>query len=267
MLCVSISACATSRDPEMAMRPGVIADPLEPVNRFIFGFNNMLDQAIIEPVARAYRFILPEPVRDSVQNFMRNLREPVIAANNLLQGDLSGTGKGIARFGINTTVGIAGLFDVAGWTGLEFEQEDFGQTMAVWGIGNGFYFVIPVLGPSSLRDGIGMTADAFADPLRIYTFNVDKEWIYYTRNGVEAVDIRARLIDAIEDMRKNSLDYYAAAKSVYEQKRLSLINDEETGGTGASGGGDVDFDSYDDFEDFDDYDDFEDYDDEDDGSY
>lgn len=230
---LTLSACAKSADPRTGMK-AEISDPIEPVNRAIFAFNNVLDIILIEPAAKIYNAVFPGFVRDGVQNFMRNLRAPLIIANDLLQGDVGGAGTAAARFVINTTAGIGGLIDVAAMQGITHNPEDFGQTLAVWGMGDGMYLVLPVLGPSSLRDGAGMAVDAFADPLRIWSFNQGREWIYYTRNLVEGFDNRARLVSAVEDLRRNSLDYYAAVRSAYAQKRGSLVRDEGVNGTAAA---------------------------------
>lgn len=231
-LAVSATSCAKSVNPETGYKTG-INDPIEPFNRGVFAFNNILDIALIEPVAKVYNFILPGFVRDGVQNFMRNLRSPIIIGNQLLQFDLKGAGVATARMIINTTAGIGGLVDVASAQGLAYEPEDFGQTLAVWGLGDGFYLVLPVIGPSSLRDTGGMVADGLADPLRLLAHNTDNMWWYYTRLGVEGLDTRARLVKAVEDLRANSLDYYAAVRSAYSQKRLSLIRDERAGDSAA----------------------------------
>ena len=228
-LCFSLvlgtTACTKSQNPNVAWKTQEIADPLEPVNRFIFGFNNILDKILIEPLAKGYNAVLPSFVRNSVQNFMHNLKSPLIIANNILQGDVGDAGTATARFVINSTVGIAGLIDVAKKQGLSYEAEDFGQTLATWGFGDGFYIVLPILGPSSLRDTVGIAADSFADPVRIIAFDTDNEWIYYTRNALEGLDNRARMSKAIDDLRRNSLDYYAAVRSTYSQRRTTLIHD------------------------------------------
>jgi len=203
-----------------------MADPIEPVNRFVFGFNDILDHVLIEPLAKGYNALLPTVVRNSVQNFMRNLRSPLVIANNILQGKIGDAGVATARFALNSTLGIAGLVDVAQAQGLAYKDEDFGQTLATWGIGDGFYLVLPILGPSSIRDAVGTVADTYADPVRIVADNTDHMWIYYTREAIEGLDDRSRLIKAVDDMRRNSIDYYAAARSAYAQKRKSLIRDE-----------------------------------------
>jgi len=206
-----------------------VADPIEPVNRAVFSFNNVLDRFLIEPLAKGYRAVVPKVVRSGVQNFMRNLRTPVTVANDLLQGRIGDAGTATARFIINTTVGVGGLVDVASAKeGLPYHSSDFGQTLATWGAGDGFYLVLPILGPSTLRDTAGLVVDNYADPVRIYARNTDREWIYYARAGLEGLDTRARLIEPIADMRRNSLDYYTAAKSAYMQRRSAIIYGQKT---------------------------------------
>ena len=224
-LLLGTAGCARSVSPEAGYKAG-INDPLEPVNRGIFAFNKALDMVLIDPLCSIYNTLVPDFLRDGVRNFMRNLSSPILVANEVLQGDIKGAGIATARFIINTTAGIGGLFDPAADQGLPYSDEDFGQTLGVWGFGDGFYLVLPVLGPSSLRDAAGMAVDSYADPIRIWAHNTDNEWIYYTRVGVEGLDKRARIAKAMRDLRKNSLDYYAAVRSAYAQKRHSLILDE-----------------------------------------
>ncbi len=204
-----------------------VFDPIEPVNRAVFGFNDFLDRILFEPLAKGYKAVTPSFVRDSIQSFMRNLQSPLLIGNNLLQGNVGDAGIATGRFVINSTVGVLGLVDVADAQGLKYKDEDFGQTLAKWGVGDGFYLVLPVLGPSTLRDTAGLAVDSFADPVRIVAMNTDNEWIYYTRNAVEGLDNRARLITAVDDLRRNSIDYYAAVKSAYSQKRQTLIKDQK----------------------------------------
>jgi phospholipid-binding lipoprotein MlaA len=218
------SACATRpASPDAAMQSAEISDPIEPVNRAVFKFNDVLDIAIIEPVAKVYKAVLPDFLRTGLRNFVRNLDSPVIVANELLQGDIGGAGVSTARFLINTTAGIGGLVDVASAQGLTYRDADFGQTLGVWGLGNGCYIVLPVIGPSSIRDGVGLAVDSYANPVRIISHNTDNDWFYYTVTGIEAIDSRSRLITAVDDLRKNSLDYYAAVRSAYAQKRKAMI--------------------------------------------
>lgn len=226
---LGVGACAKSQKPDVAYAAQEMHDPIEPLNRFIFGFNDILDRMLIEPVAKGYKAVLPSFIRDSIQSFMRNLQSPLILANNLLQGNIGDAGVTAARFFLNTTLGIGGLVDVAKAQGLTYRDEDFGQTLAVWGVGDGFYLVLPIIGPSSLRDTAGLFGDSFADPVRIVSFNTDNEWIYYTRGIVKGVDMRSRMITAVDDLRRNSLDYYAAARSAYTQQRRALIRNETPG--------------------------------------
>lgn len=228
LLIFSTASCAGNKGQQDGYKAS-INDPIEPFNRGVFAFNDALDIVLIEPVAKVYKAIFPSFFRDSVQSFMRNLRSPLIVGNEILQGDFKNAGVATARFIINTTAGIGGLVDVASAQGLPYEPEDFGQTLAVWGFGDGFYLVLPVVGPSSLRDATGLVADSFADPVRIVAHNTDNDWIYYTRVGVEGLDTRARLVKAVDDLRRNSLDYYAAVRSAYAQKRNALIRDEDGG--------------------------------------
>ena len=230
-LILGTTACAKSQTQDVARKTQEISDPIEPINRFVFGFNDVLDKVLIDPVARGYNAVIPSFIRNSIQNFMHNLKSPLVIANNLLQGDIENAGNATARFIVNSTIGVAGLVDVAKEHGLPYEGEDFGQTLATWGIGDGFYLVLPILGPSSMRDAVGIVADAAADPVRIVTLNTNHEWIYYTRNAIEGLDNRSRIVKAVNDLRRNSLDYYAAVRSTYSQRRTALIRDEKPGST------------------------------------
>lgn len=227
MLALSVAGCASNQNPNAGYKAEV-SDPIEPVNRGIFAFNDIFDRFLFEPVAKIYDAVFPGFVKDSIQSFMRNLRSPMIIANNLLQGEVGDAGVATARFLINSTVGVAGLVDVASTQGLMYEDEDFGQTLGVWGFGEGMYIVLPILGPSNARDVVGKVADYAMDPLQIWSNNTHNDWVYYTRGAVEAIDNRARAIKAIDDLRKNSLDYYAAVRSAYTQRRSALINDTAT---------------------------------------
>lgn len=239
---LSLSSCASPKDGVIYEGGVEIYDPLEETNRASFKFNDALDQAIAEPIARGYRAITPEIVRNSVSNFLGNLRSPINLGNQVLQGDIRGAATDLSRFMINTVFGIGGLFDVAKEIGLEHEQEDFGQTLAVWGVDNGAYMVLPFFGPSTFRDTTGLIADSLADPLRLYLFNIEEEGWYYARTAANAVAKREELLDALENLRRNSFDYYAALRSAYLQKRQSLINDENPDEYGAPSIPDYDYD-------------------------
>ena len=225
LMAAGCAGTGTASNEQVVVGNEQISDPFEGANRAVLSVNEAVDKAVIEPVARGYRYVAPKPIRQGVRNVLRNLKSPIIMGNQLLQGDLEGFGNATGRLVINTLLGIGGLFDVADMGGIPYEPEDFGQTLATWGVGNGPYIVIPLLGPSTLRDGTGMIVDSFADPVRIYMFNHDLEWLHYTRVGVGVVDQREELLDVIDDLRRNSFDYYAALRSAYYQRRQALVND------------------------------------------
>ena len=233
-----LSSCSHSMpgdDPVMA-GDVEISDPFEGTNRAIFAFNKVVDDNVIHPVAKGYNAVLPKPVRTGVDNVLHNLKSPVTFANQALQGDVGGAANVLVRAVVNTLVGVGGIFDVAAAEGIPYEGEDFGQTMAKWGIGHGPYLVVPIIGPSSMRDYVGYAVDSFADPLRWYLFNVDKDEIYYGKVGVEYLALRASLVDTLEDLQKSSIDYYAATRSAYYQHREALVNDKDPL---AGGGADI----------------------------
>lgn len=203
-------------------------DPLEGFNRTMFTFNNVADEYVLEPVAKGYRAVLPEDLRNSFRNELRHLQSPIDFANQLLQGDFTGAFNVVARFVINTLVGVGGLVDVASMNGMPYEGEDFGQTLAVWGLGDGPYLVLPLLGSSNLRDFGGTVVDTAADPVSIAAHNHNEGFGYttdITRVTLNAVDKRSRVIEAVDDARKNSVDYYATVRSFYKQQRDSDIRD------------------------------------------
>ncbi len=222
----ALVSCSTAPQNQVMVGDIVIHDPLEGTNRAIMSFNGAVDKAVIHPVVKGYRYVVPDFARTGLRNFLRNLKSPIRFANQLLQGDLEGAGTVLERTVINTLIGAGGLFDVAGYEGIEYEHEDFGQTLAVWGVGHGPYLVMPFLGPSSLRDGAGYAVDGFADPLRFYLKSTDREGLYYTKLGLDYLDLRESLVDVLEDLDETSIDYYAAVRSAYYQRRQALANDE-----------------------------------------
>lgn len=202
-------------------------DPLEPFNRAMFGLNEGIDRVALEPAARAWRAVAPQPVRSGLRNFLRNLKSPLTIANQALQGDFSGALTATGRMLVNSTVGLGGLFDVAEDMGWTYEPEDFGQTLGVWGFGPGPYLVLPIIGALDLRDGVGYAVDVAADPLNLWLSNTgEDEWII-ARGVATAIDRREAFIEVVDDLRKNSLDYYAATRSSYLQNRAALIGDGE----------------------------------------
>lgn len=202
----------------------VTNDPFEDINRAIFKFNNTLDNAVIEPVAETYVEHVPEALRKAILNSLRNLKTPVILANNILQGDFNGAGTTLSRFVTNTFVGFGGMADVASKSGAPFRDEDFGQTLAVWGIDEGPYLVLPILGPMNVRDGAGKLADSHINPLG----EIDNTTFEWSHRGVDAVDTRAGLLGTLDDLERTSLDYYAAIRSLYRQKRLDDVMNGES---------------------------------------
>lgn len=230
LVALSLGACAfPPSDPVELEAYREANDPLEGVNRAVFGLNEGTDILLIRPAAEVYRGVVPNPVRDAVRNFLRNLTSPIVIANQLLQGDLEGATVAAKRFVVNTTVGVAGFIDVAAQNGLPYEGEDFGQTLAVWGVPEGPYVVLPLFGPSNVRDAVGLAADTAADPVRIIATNANQENLVVARGAATGIDTRAGLIEPVDDLRKSSLDYYATVRSLYRQRRAVDIEDKTAG--------------------------------------
>lgn len=223
---LTLGACSLpGSDPAARQAWMETNDPLEPLNRAIFGLNEAADIMLIGPAAHTYELIVPDPVRDSVQSFARNLLTPLTIVNNLLQGDVDGAVRATGRFLTNTVLGAGGIADVATQAGMPYEFEDFGQTLAVWGFEPGPYLFLPILGPSNFRDGIGYALDTAGDPVRITSNAIGKQAFPYAGWTAGGIDRRARLAPGINDLRKNSVDYYAALRSLYAQQRMALIED------------------------------------------
>mgnify|MGYP001284601333 FL=1 len=209
-------------------KPTEIKDCFENLNRATFAFNQALDGILFKPVASAYR-ILPSPVRSGVSNSLDNLSNLVTIPNNIIQGDLKKAGLNTGRFIINTTVGILGFIDVAEHIGLpDYEKEDYGQSLAKLGVGPGCYLVLPVLGPSTVRDAAGSLVNVMGgDAWYNITVKNDTHHFtdidYYTSRVTSGVDFRAKNYDALENLEKNSLDFYASVKSLYLQDRQQKI--------------------------------------------
>ena len=199
-----------------------IHDPWEGFNRRMFAFNDALDHAIFEPIARGYRAVVPRPVRHGVANFLNNLRSPVVLINNVLQGDVGQAGTTVARFGINSTVGLLGVLDPATSMGLPRRDEDFGQTLGVWGARQGPYLFLPIIGPTSVRDGIGSVVDLGFDPVNWADYE-HRNAVIATRGAVYAVSTRESLLDANDQMRRTSLDPYVSVRSGYALLRESAV--------------------------------------------
>lgn len=211
-----VSACApTPVDEETAARH----DPFETVNRGIFAFNEVVDGAVLQPLARAYRGIVPEYGRRRVSNVLSNMRMPVVFVNSVLQGDPGNAFSSLFSFLLNSTLGVAGVFDFAGAnTDLRVHREDFGQTLGVWGFGSGAYVVLPVLGPSSARDTVGLAVDWLTDP-----FNYADNDVVITRTVAAAIDARADTLDLTDEVYRTSLDPYATLRSGFLQRREAMV--------------------------------------------
>ena len=207
---------------------GEIKDCFETVNRGIFAFNQAIDGLIFEPLAKGYLH-LPSPIRTGTSNFVGNLSTLLTIPNNILQGDLNIAGKNTLRFIVNSTVGIVGIFDPASVIGLNsYEKEDFGQTLGSWGVGEGCYVVLPVLGPSTARDAIGslgnyMGGDAWYNVTVKNDTHYFSDFDYYASKGAGGVDFRAKNFEDINNLEENSIDFYASVKSLYLQDRRKRI--------------------------------------------
>ena len=201
-------------------------DPLEPVNRVIFAVNDGLDAVIIRPVATVYKAVLPAFVRRGIGNFLSNVATPVTLANDLLQGEWRRAENTIVRFMLNTTVGAAGLVDVARHVGYQRHTEDFGQTLAVHGVPSGPYLVLPILGPSSPRHAVGRVVDMFANPW--FWLLADEETVIrLTPGAVSVVHARSKSLESLDAIRETSPDYYVSIRSVYTQNREAEIRNGE----------------------------------------
>ena len=209
-------------------QPKPVKDCFETVNRGMFAFNQTLDNVIFEPVAKGYRYI-PSPIRTGTSNTLSNLSNLITIPNNLLQGDVKTAGVNTIRFVLNTTLGILGIWDPAQILGFEKkEKEDYGQTLGSWGIGPGCYLVLPVLGPSTVRDAVGTFANfAGGDPWYNVTVTNDTNYFnesdYYTTRITSGVDYRAKNIESFDNLEKNSIDFYASIRSLYLQDRQQRI--------------------------------------------
>jgi len=228
-----LAACApVPSDPEARSAYDRANDPAEPANRAIFALNHWVDRNALQPVARTYDSYVPDGVRTSARNFALNLREPIGLVNHALQGNLDRAWITTQRFAINSTIGGAGLFDVATDRDLPFQEADFGQTLGVWGIEPGPSVQLPLLGPSNLRDSVGTVVGIVANPLGFIPGGT-MQAIQLAGTGVGIVDGRARMLPATDDLERNALDYYAALRSMSAQRRAALV---EKGRTGAPPG-------------------------------
>ena len=210
-----LGGCAS--DPEFADP----RDPLEDFNRAVFSFNDGLDRALVKPLAQGYNAIVPGPVDRGVTNFFNNLNDVTSAVNNLLQFKIGRAVSDVSRVVVNSTVGVAGLFDVASNMNIPRYSEDFGQTLGTWGVASGPYIVLPIIGPSSGRDSVGWVVDWFTDPIYFLEDNTVR-WSLY---GLRFVDRRSDLLNASRVLDEAALDPYAFVRDAYLQKRQNEVFD------------------------------------------
>jgi phospholipid-binding lipoprotein MlaA len=211
-----LAACSTTGGNPQAN------DPYEQQNREIFDLDVRLDRHILLPTAEAYNNVVPEVARDGVHNFLLNLNSPVVFANDLLQGEVGRGGQTLARFVLNTTIGVGGLIDVAGKIGIPYHDEDFGQTLGVWGAQEGPYLVLPFAGPSNPRDLTGDVVDIAFDPNTYIAYNYKFYWSL-GRGVLSVIDLRARNATTLAGIERGSVDYYASVRSLYRQNRANEI--------------------------------------------
>lgn len=208
--------CASKPDREVDPR-----DPLEPYNRAVFHFNMDFDKAFVQPIAKGYQKATPEPVDRGITNFFHNLTDVTSAVNNVLQFKMSRAGSDVGRLFINSTVGVLGFVDVASNVGLPSYKEDFGQTLGYWGLEPGAYLVTPFLGPSTMRDALGMGGDMVSDPL----VSLRKHQVYWGLVGVRVIDRRADLLTATQIVEDAAMDPYSFVRDAYLQRRQNLVHD------------------------------------------
>ena len=231
----SINAGSTeSEELKGSSSQSAVGECFEGFSRAMFEFNYDLDRIIFQPVAKGYR-ALPVPIRKGTGNAINNLRSLLTLSNNILQGEFGRAGNNAARFGINSTAGILGIFDPASKLGFEDQgKEDFGQTIGVWGADSGCYFVLPIIGPTTARDAIGLVGNIFLDPVYHVTHNSEihnglvgndnySEHNYYYYRGTGAVDFRSKNIESFDSLDRNAIDLYASVKSLYIQERNKKI--------------------------------------------
>jgi phospholipid-binding lipoprotein MlaA len=237
-----LGACATVppvSDAEAYEEFRTTNDPLEPLNRSMFAVNQAIDTVALRPAAQVYRAVLPPPVRVGIRNVLGNLRSPTILMNDVLQGEMTRAGRTASRFVINSTLGLAGLLDVAeGQFGLPGHTEDFGQTLAVWGLGEGPYLFLPVLGPTNPRDLAGTGVDIVASPWSWFGQGEVVEALRWTRFGLTILDAREGVLDVLDQVMRTSLDPYATIRSGYRQRRNNEIaNRRESSSQATTGTG------------------------------
>jgi len=223
-----LGGCATAPaadDPDAVAEYNETNDPLEPTNRAVYAFNDGLDTVIMRPAAKAYRAVVPSPVRGGIHNILSNLGTPAQLGNDILEGKPHRAGDTTMRFLINTTVGVLGVFDVAKNWGYPDHDADFGMTLALWGLSDGPYLFLPLFGPSNPRDAVGMGVNAAMDPFTWVGQGTAVRALNWSRWGLNALDQRERHLDDVDSIKKTALDPYATFRSLYRQHREAQIQD------------------------------------------
>ena len=232
MLATNVSADTDGENNLSKRNSGEVKDCFEGLNRATFSLNQGLDKVIFKPVAKGYRK-LPSPIRSGTSNALENISSLITIPNNILQGEFRKAGVNTGRFVVNTTVGILGIFDVA--TKMDFpdyEREDYGQTFGAWGIGAGCYVVLPIIGPSTVRDAFGSFVNVLGgDPYYNASVHGNNQYldkdIYMATKTVTGIDFRAKNLETIDNLEKNSMDFYASVRSLYLQDRQQKIRNSD----------------------------------------
>jgi phospholipid-binding lipoprotein MlaA len=226
-LSLALGACSTPSPESLAQN-----DPWEKTNRDIFDFDVKLDHNVARPIAKGYRYVVPEPVRDGIHNAVTNLNSPVILANDVLQGDGDKAANTFGRIVINSTIGLGGIIDVASKIGIPAHENDFGITLGKGGIAEGSYLVLPFAGPMPPRDLLGTGVDVALDPLTWIKFHGRDTWMV-VRFGIGTLDAETSRIDAVETIERSSIDFYATTRNLYRQSRSAKINEGKSSAPGA----------------------------------
>ncbi len=227
---LTLAGCAAQKSPPPVSQLEEDADedtndPLENINRPIFQANITLDKYVAKPIAQGYREVTPDVVRTGIRNVLNNLKTPVILVNDALQGNAERAGQTFARFWLNTVLGLGGLIDVGTSIKIPGHDADFGQTFGAWGIGTGPYLMLPLLGPSNPRDALGSGVEMVADPYSLKFRAARITAANPARTGGSFLTERTDNLDTLDDLERNSLDYYAALRSLYQQKRAGDVKD------------------------------------------
>jgi phospholipid-binding lipoprotein MlaA len=213
----------------LAAQPDDTDDPLESMNRKFFDFDLFLDRILVKPAAQAYVAVVPAPGRHAIRHVLDNMNEPIIFANNLLQGEFHRADITMGRFLLNSTFGLAGLFDLASHSGLPKQNGDFGQTLYVWGVGSGPYLFLPIIGPTNPRDAVGFGVDNVGDPVGVAFWTAGIRAVNWGRAGTDNIDGRSQQLDTLDELQKNAIDFYAEIRSLARQRRAIELRHGEPG--------------------------------------